>query len=673
MLKILLLLAAWSWAAGVHAFTLSNDVERLPLSSQVEVLEDPSGRLTFDQLRTPEQAGRFRAPPSDGADLNLGLSGSAFWVRWTLQRTEDADAKWLLEIPFAQVNALELHAPGSPVVRTGSDLPLASRPVQDRFFVFPLSVGTTPGTYYLRVASSNPLTVSPTLWHPPAFERKTRLTLVAQALYYGGWLALLVYNLFFFITLKDFRFLLYVGYALFMGLGMFAGNGFGRQYLWPDAAAFDAVGQVVFFSLAGALSLLLAQRFLQQNRVSPWFGAMAKACACAFVVAAALLLASVRWPLALSDLLTSLMLLSCLTGIAILAASIQSLLRGQQSARFFVLAWGILWLGVVVASLRSLGWVPTHTLTAYALQIASSVEMVLLALALGDVIRIERKTHADAQQQLLDSQAEMLVLRKSSEERLARLVNERTAQLELALAHEQALVVQSRRFASLVSHEFRNPLGIISSQLSLLRKEHAAGLDRTEKRLSIMGGATRRLTQIFDKWLQNDRQQRSQQALAVRAIDLAAWLGHLLEANGFHLHTHDARLHLDPGLTTVQADEHQLEIALSNLLENASKFSAPGTRITVATRSKPGFIGIAVTDEGPGIAPQHQSAVFEEFFRVSPEGTVRGMGLGLPIVRRIIEAHGGHLELCSPQGQGCTFSAWLPDPSPGSGITGATA
>lgn len=663
MLKFLVMLTAWLGAGGLHAFTLPADTAHFPISAVVQVLEDPSGRLGIDDVRSPDYARRFEPAPVVDSGMNLGFSGSAFWLRWTVQRAPGAPSQWLLEIPFAQVNDLVLHSPGLPPVRTGSDWPLASRPVLDRFFVFPVAVDAEPRTFYLRVASANPLTVSPVLWQPHAFEQKTRNTLIVQALYYGGLLTLLVYNLFFCLTLKDRRFLLYLCYAVSMGAGMLAGNGFGRMFLWPDAAAFDVVAQVVFFSLAGTFSLLLARGFLQAETLPAWFGRAATTGASAFTGAAALLLSSMYWPMTLRGLISVLMVLSSVTGLAILAASIQSLRHGQRSARFFVLAWGILWLGVVVASLRSLGWAPTNMLTSYALQIASAIEMILLAMALGHMIQVEREMHVRAQQLLVDSQAQMLALRKSAEIRLERLVNERTAQLKTALQHEQALLSHSRRFASLVSHEFRNPLGIISSQLSLLRKEHDAGLDRTDKRLTVMGSATRRLSLIFDKWIQNDRQHQSLQALHPHAIELTPWIEHLLEVNSFHLHTHDVVTKAGDGITTVQADERQLEIAISNLLENAAKFSSPGTRITVTTRTKAGFIGIAVADEGPGIEPRHHTSVFEEFFRVSPEGPVRGMGLGLPIVRRIIEAHGGHLELQSQPGRGSDFCAWLPAPA----------
>jgi len=119
-------------------------------------------------------------------------------------------------------------------------------------------------------------------------------------------------------------------------------------------------------------------------------------------------------------------------------------------------------------------------------------------------------------------------------------------------------------------------------------------------------------------------------------------------------------VHFDPQVRHINADDHLLEIALSNLIENASKYSPSGTLIRIETRWRPGQAGIAVIDQGPGIALEHQQAVFTDFYRVQPEGSVRGMGLGLSIVQLIVKAHGGELTLKSTLGQGCCFCMWLP-------------
>ena len=212
----------------------------------------------------------------------------------------------------------------------------------------------------------------------------------------------------------------------------------------------------------------------------------------------------------------------------------------------------------------------------------------------------------------------------------------------------------------MISHELRNPLSILTSQLSLVRKERAQGLDQVERRIDVMQDATRRLTTIFDRWLQNDRLGRFLDDLAPQPIRFEPWLRRIVDVNSSLLSEHRIEWHLDPELPLLEADEYLLEIAVTNLLENAARYSPKGSKITLATRIEPGLAGLCVSDEGIGIAAEHHASVFLEFFRTAPEGAVRGMGLGLSIVRRIAEAHGGHVTLDSRPGHGSTFRLWLP-------------
>lgn len=164
---------------------------------------------------------------------------------------------------------------------------------------------------------------------------------------------------------------------------------------------------------------------------------------------------------------------------------------------------------------------------------------------------------------------------------------------------------------------------------------------------------------MFDQWLHSDRLGQSLEELTQNVIPLRPWLEHLIEGL-YCLSEHRLELHLAPEATHIFGDDHLLEMALVNLVENASKYALPGTLIQLETRVRPGQVGLAVCDQGPGIAPDNQKAVFEDFYRIQPEGGVDGIGLGLSIVQRIARAHGGELTLESISGQGSCFYIWLP-------------
>ncbi|MEN9316321.1 MAG: hypothetical protein RIS35_2714 [Pseudomonadota bacterium] len=656
---LILMLACLAWT-GAQALTLDENTQRTDLTPAIEVLEDPSGTLRFEDVSSPEFSARFARWTGTGS-VNFGYTASAVWLRVELARTPDAGADWRIVVPYTQLNTLSFHVPGQPSVETGSERPVSSRPFFDRFFVFPVTLDTQPRLLYLRATSTNSLSIPMEIASPEQLNADTQRTLLIQGIYHGGLAGLLAYNLFLWLTLRDRRFLLYSLFALHLGAGMLAGNGFGRLFVWPDSPAFDGIAQNLLLAMACGYGALFSDRFLGLRVDAPVLSRLMRASAAIVLVNAALMLVTIGWP-ALSPRTVTIWLTVTVpvSGLLTLWASARALRRDARGAAFFCAAWSMLWLGVFGAVLRSLGWLPGNDVTAYSLQIGSAAEMVLLALALADMLRRERDAREAAQAGALAANAARLEASRASEERLERIVGERTGQLERALRQEKQSLSQYIRFGSMISHEFRNPLSILSSQLSLLRREHAEGVDQVERRIEAMSGATRRLTTMFEKWLQNDRLGQFLSDLAPHSVRLSPWLTHIVDANSGLLERHRVALRIDPSVTELEADEYLLEIAVTNLLENAVRYSPAGSRITIATRGRTGFAGVAVSDEGIGIAPEHQDAVFSEFFRAAPEGAVRGMGLGLAIVRRIVEAHGGTVELDSLPGQGSTFCLWLP-------------
>lgn len=625
-------------------------------------LEDRDGSLTLEDVTGPAHASGFQAWPAAAGDLNLGFTSSTYWIRIRLVRQQDAQPRWMLEIPYLSLDDIVFHAPGRPGVHTGSAQPVSTRPFPDRFYVFPVEVGTAPAEYYLRVRSQHALTVPMRLWAPAALAEHTLRTQVLHILYQGAVLVLALYNLLIFLSLGDRRFLLYALFASSFGMGMFSGNGYGGLLLWPESPAFNAVAQNFWLALATALALMFSREFLfGRSGSGRLIQGMRLLEGVMFTCAGVLFLAT--WMPSLQGVVNlTLMAGAPAAGLLILAAALGDLRQGRRSTRLFLLAWGILWAGAFAATARAMGWLPTNVWSAHALQIASSVEMLLLALALADTIRIERENRDHAQQQALQAQAETLKLLSSSEERLERAVRERTEQLQQALDKEQKALAGHMRLAALVSHEFRNPLAVVDGQITLMRREQALGLQNMERRLTAIAGATGRLRRLFERWMQNDRLRTSIDAIEPRAVPLEAWLHEFLQAHPDFAADHRIELTCEPGPLDVVADEHLLDVALGNLVANACAYSAHGTLVTIRAFRSGARVALAVIDRGIGIRPAHLDKVFEPYFRAQPEDQTHGMGLGLNFVRRIAQAHGWEIELQSQPGQGSEFRLWMPAP-----------
>jgi len=140
----------------------------------------------------------------------------------------------------------------------------------------------------------------------------------------------------------------------------------------------------------------------------------------------------------------------------------------------------------------------------------------------------------------------------------------------------------------------------------------------------------------------------------MEAIDASAWLVETAAA------ARNSRLsaEIPAGLPAVRGDREALASAVLNLVDNAFKYSPPDSPVRLAAHSGNGKLSISVTDRGPGIAPEEQARIFDRFYRGGNDlaRQVKGAGIGLSLVKRIVEDHGGNVSVASRLGEGSTFT-----------------
>lgn len=671
MTRCLACLLSWLlWVCLGGAGALAQPASTAELSWDIAIWRDLGGQAGLAEVRQASEAGRFSLWDKRLGEVNLAHSPGALWLRVTLDKPADQARLWVLELPFHGLDTLDIHLPNGGMVAAGASRSGQAQLLQHRFPAVSLELEDGINVLYLRAISRNALTVPVRVWLPREFLAHVQASTMVQAFYFGGLAVMVLYNLFLAISLGDRRFFSYVLFASTLFAGMFSGNGYGRLLLWPDAGQFDAISQSFFLCLSAALSIDFSRHFLQLRSWQPRMHRLLQAGELLlFGLAALLLLGTVAGTLDLSLVHRTLSFTVLPLGVLIMVAAVRSLLMGVKGVRFFVLAWSVLWLGVFVATLRILGWLPSNDLTMYAIQIASAAEMLLLALALAEIVHQERAEREQAQTLTLQLQEQMVLQLRQSEERLDQAVKERTRESEEALARQGEVLEQYVRFGALISHEFRNPLSIIQSQVSLLRKLVLPDTG-TEPRLESIMGATRRLKHLFDRWLQGGRLHLLGEDLNLQPLQLWPWVQDLLTAYPQYTANHQIVLEHDPHESLhlwVHADESLLESAVVNLLDNACKYSPAQTQVRLFVRQGEGRLGLCVQDQGPGISAALQASIFDEYTRGQPEGPVRGLGLGLALVKRIADLMQGSIELHSTPGQGSCFCLWLaPHPAPAS-------
>mgnify|MGYP001026415913 FL=1 len=233
---------------------------------------------------------------------------------------------------------------------------------------------------------------------------------------------------------------------------------------------------------------------------------------------------------------------------------------------------------------------------------------------------------------------------------------------ELALLRAQD---ESARLLRLLLHEIKNPLMSVLGALELTLETE--GLPEEAKELlAIAEKSARRIQDLLQK-AQDYLRLGQGVRLKVERVDLKALLQEAAEeVRPLARRKRIAiRLTLPRGEAWVYGDREWLYQAVLNVLSNAVKYTPEGGRVAVRLLLGRDRYGIAVADTGPGIPKEEEEKVFEPFYRASTRGEVEGTGLGLALVKRVLEAHGGEVRLRSRLGKGSVFLLLLPRPRPG--------
>jgi signal transduction histidine kinase len=217
-------------------------------------------------------------------------------------------------------------------------------------------------------------------------------------------------------------------------------------------------------------------------------------------------------------------------------------------------------------------------------------------------------------------------------------------------------------FVSLVSHELRTPMAaVIGSARTLQQRWRELSPDQRESFLELIAGETNRLAELISDVLDTSRIEAGTFSFRFRDVDLAQLIRDAVATAQLGQDEVELRADVHDLLPEIRGDTERLRQVLTNLIDNAIKYSPAGGAVEVRAYPEDGRVRVDVRDRGPGIAKEDQNLIFEKFGRVTGAGATRpGTGLGLFIARSIAEAHGGVLEVHSAPEQGATFTLELP-------------
>ncbi|GAB3378639.1 hybrid sensor histidine kinase/response regulator [Massilia agri] len=239
---------------------------------------------------------------------------------------------------------------------------------------------------------------------------------------------------------------------------------------------------------------------------------------------------------------------------------------------------------------------------------------------------------------------------------------------------EQALKVADRRkdeFLATLAHELRNPLAPIRTGLDILRIR-SGDAQATQRATDIMERQLRQMVRLVDDLLDVSRINTGKFTIKMGRVELKAVVNDALEVvrSYIELHGHELVIDLPDRPVFLHGDATRLAQILSNLLNNAAKYTNRGGRVTLSAGVEDKTLVLEVADTGIGLAPDMLDSVFEMFVQVDStlERSVAGLGVGLSLARKLVELHGGTIQAFSEGlGQGSRFVVRLPivvDPEP---------
>ena len=677
-------------AATLNLSADSPTVYPFSIQEHLFVFRDASQALTIEDVSQPERQASFKPAPQG---VNLGFTNDTVWVRFELSRAPAAPARWLLETSPSFLDHITLFQhdgeAGFSSVTLGDLHAFSLREIPHHNAVFPLSVGTLPSPYFLRLRSSSAVRLQLALRQPQAFSAHR----MRENLQLGMVLGVLVVT--FFLTLVFWAWLrksLHFYYALYL-VGLF---GF-LVFVEGHAAAWWLDGQPYWADYAVGVSvclyfvtvtLFVSQALrLKRDLRTAWWASVLILLALAGCLATAL---AGRYPM-IAPWVTKAALLPMFGG---LLCNIWLLRRGHRTYWIYALSFAVLSLVFGATVFRNIGWLNVWEAPLNLLHGGIALHVLFLNLALANQAgetennyRREKKKALNMAQVNKDTLQRLVALRAAQLNArnldLQNEINQRTelqTQMFTALQSESQALAEQRQFISRASHEFRTPLAVIDASAQSLRLSLWADSPPVQPRLERIERATKRLSGLMHRYLSGDAEPAATSSLQPEPIALQPWLKKTVQALAPEAH---GRLRLGPALARapgvephidgqaegslaketsiyVHGDPLLLEIALHNLLRNALKYTPPDTAVSLNWVMVGGDVHLLVTDTGAGIAPQDQASLFNKYYRPPASQHTAGSGLGLFLTQDIARQHGGDVVLVSSSAQGSVFCLQLP-------------
>lgn len=708
MHKLLLLSLLFISSLAAVGKEIAFDGGDILIGKYVETAVDPTGKLTIHDII---HSGSFKE--SKVETPNFQLSDAAYWVKFSVRNITPND-DLMLELAYPLLDSCQLFEVEGDSISVQSIFEsdeFYKREIEHQNFVFAINLEKGhPKTFYLRVKGSEQILLPLILRDDRGFLKSSLVTEMISGMHMGLLVVMILYNIFIYLSIFEKSYLYYVLYILFIGLTHATIMGYTHKFLWPESSNFNNFSIVLFPALGGIFAILFFRNFLNTKEKVPILDKVLNVIIFLYITAVFTRLLgkdSLSYRIIDFSGLTAVLL-----GIGIAA---RLSLQNYRPAKFFLLAWTIFLVGIILFVMRNLNILPYNNFTNYTMQAGTDIVVILLSFALADKINILKKEEEASREQALRVSLLNEKIIREQNVLLERKVEERTTELKQTnyeltntlnkLKDAQAQLIESEKMASLgqltagIAHEINNPINFVSSNIRPLKRDINDLLEILSaydefRQVDNLEAFKQKLKEVEEKKIELDLEYLKEELEmllkgmedgAHRTVEIVKGLKIFSRVDESDLNfvninegiestlvilnnQMSSRMKLTRELGSIPAIEcfaGKLNQVFMNILTNSihavldEKNSSKVPSIWVKTSMvDENSVLISFRDNGMGMPPEVKAKIFEPFFTTKDVG--KGTGLGLSIVFKIIEAHKGTIDVISEVGKGTEFIIKLP-------------
>jgi two-component system, NtrC family, sensor kinase len=675
---------------------LASFTQRQLIGLSMEHYEDVSGKQSISTIL---RSGTFNK--STASVPNYNLTESVHWFRFCLAPEVDAH-RYLLALQNPLMNLASLYkvkdASQISCTTVGDLMPFSARKYKTPDFLFDIAADSNAYTwYYLQVKSHEPCQVPLYIGRDASIMQSYQTQNYLMTIFVTVLFVMFLYNLFIYISIRERSYLLYVLYILSVGVTQAAILGYGFKYLWGNNVWLQHHATFIFSSLTGILALQFFRNFIGKCNISKFFMSWIFIVIGGYIAAVILALCGLyRW---------SYICLQAFALAAVLVGVIAGAVASKNkvaSANYFLVAWLVFIVGIVVFVLKDYDLVPYSIFSTNTMTFGSAIELVLLSFALANRIKILQRDKEHSQAMALAAAKENESIVNEQNVILESQVEARTQELQHAYAElkrSEVELVNKEKMSSLgvltagIAHEINNPINFVTASIQPLKRDFGelltvlqayrtvqvspeigqrlADVHQLESKLdtsyvieeigqlldSIDEGATRtaEIVKGLQKFSRSDENTFKKSDLVDGLENTLTLLANQTKGRITIVKNFEAI----PFVTCAIGRLNQVFLNfITNAIHSVNASERATKEIIISVKLVDTTVQITIQDNGIGMSSHVQQKIFDPFFTTKEVG--QGTGLGLAISMGIILDHHGTVTVDSKEGNGASFTISLP-------------